>query len=116
MNTKQKDEDKYSQEETKKTQDRVHSLVSVVKSVILWIICAILVLLGLASIMVRVNLYFILVGVECLILAVLACPLITAETRDIPALSLFYRLKTPIVILFVISTIIFIFIAGASIA
>ncbi len=89
-------------EKTQKARNTAKTAGSIFKTVVLWAACIILLFLGIVFILNLPDIFYFLSGIICLLLAAMACPLITSGTRDIPALSKYYQYKIAIVVVLII--------------
>ena len=69
------------------------------KLLLKWVLTVFLALLGMGSLlMVDTGIRYLFTGILELLLAAMACPPLTAKTRDIGALAAYYRFKAPIAV------------------
>ena len=101
--------EKVRQERNEKMQNAAKSTVSIVKAVILWGLTVFCLVFGIGSIGASVEngIKYILLGIDMLVLAILACPLITNKTREISQFYTYYKYKKIVVAVFVILAFVF---------
>ncbi len=83
---------------TTEDQSTDKSIASTVGTMFLWAICFCMALFGLAFLVSAVNIFYVIVGILGLILAVMTCPYITSKTKGLSWLRWYYKAKVPIVI------------------
>ncbi len=107
LDAEQEAEEERKAEKARKTQSTARTAASVFKNVVLWIVCILLFVVGIAYISTGFNIFYILSGIIALVLAAMACPLITSKTKEIPALKGYYRMKSLAVVLLIVLLLIF---------
>ncbi len=84
-------------------QEKTKKLTKVVGSVILWIVAVILLLLSISSFsMMATGSFNFFGGIILLVLAVMACPLVTEMTKDNTSLEFYYQHKKVFVLGFIL--------------
>ncbi len=88
--------------QTQKVRSSVKTATSIATTILLWMITVLLIFWGIGLFATSLNASMIISGILSFLLAVLACPLITARTRNLESFEIYYCYKRTIVILCVI--------------
>ncbi len=104
-----------SQREAQRQKSNV-TVGSILKSSLLWGLCIFCLLFGMLSAMTPINAYFVISGIDLIVLSVLACPFVTKRTKEWPSLEGFYKYKRWIVAALIIFTLLSMYLAGSRIS
>ncbi len=106
----QKAREEAQKQQSAKKNNAVGLAGRIIKDVILWALCVFLLLLALACFMDAAQIGFLILGIVSLVLAVMACPLISSKTRNIPSLEVYYHYKKIIATVLTVILIVLIFV------